>query len=337
MRNPLMTVGYAMGRFGVAPGSLLVVAAVIGAAACARPEPAWSTPSGGSVEAVEASAQTEVVAAVEVSAAGVAPTAEAAEAVEAVEASAGAGAPAVAAVQAATGTAEASGPVVAQVDASADAGWASILQTYVTSDGGFRYAALLGDVEARAQLQSYVAQVGALSLDDLTGSARLAALINAYNALTVESVLQLWPVESVLQEEGFFDGRMHVVGGVSMTLNTLENEWIRTLGEPRIHFAVNCASVSCPALAAEPWQASTLEAMLEERTRLYVQATTVVNAEARQVQVSTLFNWFAADFGGETGVREFVAARLDDAAAAQVRDGSFSLTYAEYDWALNGR
>jgi hypothetical protein len=287
MRNPLMTVGYAMARFGVAPGSLLVVAAVIGVAACARPEPAWSTPSGGSVEAVEASAQTEAE--------------------------------------------------VAQVEASADAGWASILQTYVTSDGGFRYAALLGDVEARAQLQAYVAQVGALSLDDLAGPARLAALINAYNALTVESVLQLWPVESVLQEEGFFDARMHVVGGVSMTLNTLENEWIRTLGEPRIHFAVNCASVSCPALAAEPWQASTLEAMLEERTRVYVQATTVVNAEARQVQVSTLFNWFAADFGGEAGVREFVAARLDDAAAAQVRDGSFTLTYAEYDWALNGR
>jgi len=122
-----------------------------------------------------------------------------------------------------------------------------------------------------------------------------------------------------------------------MTLNTLENEWIRTLGEPRIHFAVNCASVSCPALAAEPWQASTLEAMLEERTRAYVRATTSVNVAARQVQVSTLFNWFAADFGGEAGVREFVAARLDEAAAAQVRDGSFTLTYAEYDWAINGR
>ena len=309
MRTPLITAGCEMVCSSVVRWSVLIVVTCTGAAACVRAEPAWSTAGGGSVESVVASEPTEPAVAVEASAVGGAPV-----------------------------VAEASGSaVVVQVGALADAGWASILRDYVTSDGGFRYAALVGDVEARSQLQAYVAQVGALSLHDLTGPARLAALINAYNALTVESVLQLWPVQSVLQEDGFFDARTHVVGGVSMTLNTLENEWIRTLGEPRIHFAVNCASVGCPALATEPWQASTLEAMLEERTRVYVRASTVVNEQARQVQVSTLFNWFAADFGGEAGVREFVAARLDDAPAAQVRDGSFTLTYAEYDWALNGR
>ena len=309
MRTPLITAGCEMVWSSVARWSVLMVVTWTGAAACVRAEPAWSTAGGGSVESVVASAPTEPAVAV--------------------EASAVAGA---SAVEEASGSA-----VVVQVGALADAGWASILRDYATSDGGFRYAALLADAEARAQLQEYVAQVAALSLDELTGPARLAALINAYNALTLESVLQLWPVESVLQEEGFFDARTHVVGGVSMTLNTLENEWIRTLGEPRIHFAVNCASVGCPALAAEPWQASTLETMLEERTRAYVRATTVVNEQAQQVQVSTLFNWFAADFGGELGVRQFVAARLDDAPAAQVRDASFTLTYAEYDWALNGR
>lgn len=215
--------------------------------------------------------------------------------------------------------------------------WAQVLRGFVTDDGGVRYAALAGDEEARGRLRAYVQAVGDASGEGWSRDEALAFYLNAYNALTMNAVLERWPIESVMQVEGFFDDRKHRVAGRELTLNQLENDILRSevYAEPRIHFAVNCASASCPPLRPEPFAAQELEAQLAAATRDFVRATT--RREGRTVWLSKIFEWFAGDFERVGGVRAFVASQLAGADAEAVRDPGTRLRYDEYDWALNAR
>lgn len=215
--------------------------------------------------------------------------------------------------------------------------WAHLLARYTTDDGGFRYQALVDTPEDRALLAAEVTRIGEASLDGLSRDARLSFLINAYNALTLAAVVELWPVASVLSENGFFDRHTHRVAGQQMTLNELENDHIRPMGEPRIHFAVNCASAGCPPLARAPYEALRLESMLQSQTRAFVRGTTEVDRVSGTVRVSQIFEWFATDFDAAGGVREFISTHLDAADAAFILSESTTLSFVPYDWALNGR
>ncbi|MEZ4338705.1 MAG: DUF547 domain-containing protein [Sandaracinaceae bacterium] len=215
--------------------------------------------------------------------------------------------------------------------------WAAILREHATS-GGFRYAALRGNPAARARLRGLVDAIGDARPDGWARDARLAFDVNAYTGLVVNAVVDRGPIESVMRVEGFFDGARHRVAGAERTLNQLENDVLRRgFHEPRVHFALNCASASCPPLAGVPYTGRELEPMLDRQTRAFVRASTRVDRAAGRVTVSRLFEWYADDFGGPAGVRAFLASRLDRADAAFVRDAAHPLVFAEYDWALNGR
>lgn len=215
--------------------------------------------------------------------------------------------------------------------------YAQILTRYVTDDGGFRYAALHGNAEDRALLGAYVTAIGEADPQGWAREEQLAFYINAYNALTVNAVLELWPVTSVMQEDGFFDARTQKVAGADMTLNALENDIIRPrYEEPRIHFAVNCASAGCPWLSNEVYNAADLEAQLERQTQSYLRRTVELNRRRKRASVTKIFEWFEADFA-QTGVKEFIATRLEEDDATFLRRRDTRLRHFDYDWALNGR
>lgn len=216
-------------------------------------------------------------------------------------------------------------------------GWATILRTYTTADGGFRYAALHAHAEHRSLLDAYVHAIGTADPSRWTRDEQLAFYLDAYNALTVHAVIARWPLRSVMDVQGFFDRVEHRVAGRAMTLNHLENDVIRAgFRDPRIHFAVNCASASCPPLHREPFTIQRdLNATLDRLTRAFVRRSTRVTNDG--VRVSKLFEWFAADFEPRGGVRAFVASQLDEPMASQVRDESRPLRHASYDWATNAR
>lgn len=215
--------------------------------------------------------------------------------------------------------------------------WGTIVGTYATEDGGFRYEGLLANEAHVAALASTVTAIGEARDQGWEQAEALAFYVNAYNALTVAAVLDAWPTESVMRVEGFFDTATHQVAGESMTLNALENDVLRSdrFGEPRIHFVVNCASKSCPPLDRELYTAENLEAKLALAARSYVRATTAVTSHT--AKVSRLFEWFAEDFGGADGVRAFVADQLEGDAAEHVRSARTTIGYQDYDWALNAR
>lgn len=216
--------------------------------------------------------------------------------------------------------------------------WQHILTAYVTDDGGFRYEALMGNEADMTVLDEHLASVASADLSTMEGTSKLAFLINAYNAYTVRSVVELWPVSGVLEEDGFFDGREHVVGGTPMTLNTLENEHIRAaFGEPRIHFVVNCASTGCPWLSSTMATAENLETLLAAQTSSFVQRTTVIDREGGSIQVSQIFDWFSGDFEAGGGVRAFLVANLEGEDAAFVAEEATTIGFFDYDWTTNAR
>ena len=228
-------------------------------------------------------------------------------------------------------------PTVVAMAPELTAAWDALLEQYATADGGFRYAALRGSTEDVATLAQLVEVVAAASIDGFSTPERLAFWMNAYNILTVHSVLELWPVESVLDQAGFFDARTFTIAGETLTLNGLENDRIRTLGEPRIHFLVNCASTSCPPLALDALTPSNLDALLSSQARAYVTGTSVLDRAANTVTISQIFEWFAGDFDASGGVRAFVAAQYSGDDAAFILNPDTTIAYTPYDWSLNGR
>jgi hypothetical protein len=183
-----------------------------------------------------------------------------------------------------------------------------------------------------------VATVSEAEPDAWSREEQLAFYINAYNALTVDAVLDRWPITSVMRVRGFFDRILHMVAGREMTLNQLEGDIIRArFRDPRIHFVVNCASVSCPPLAREAYTAANLESALETQTRTFLRASTTLDRQRRRATVTKLFEWYRDDWGGVDGVRNFLAERLEEGDAAFVRDPGTRLVYADYDWDLNDR
>ncbi|MFW5920970.1 MAG: DUF547 domain-containing protein [Polyangiales bacterium] len=221
---------------------------------------------------------------------------------------------------------------------SRHAAWDAIVSSYATDDGGFRYEALRESTEDLARLDGYLERVAGADASTLERDAELAFYINAYNALTVKAVLDAWPTESVMEVDGFFKEKKHAVAGREVTLDELEHGIIREqFDEPRIHFAVNCASASCPPLADEAYTAANLERLLAAQTRAYVRESTEIDEGAGKVRVSKLFEWFEEDFADAGGVRAFVAERLPEGKAKKVRSDDLELVHREYDWALNDR
>ena len=215
--------------------------------------------------------------------------------------------------------------------------YAAILETYVTADGGFRYAALHASNENSRDLAAVCDRIANATPQTWSASAQLAFYVNAYNALVIQSVIERWPLQSVMRVPGFFDRIRHTVAGRELTLNQLENNIIRgpQFAEPRIHFIVNCASAGCPPLAGSPYAASSLEEQMETQTQSFLRRTT--RLQAGTIKVTKLFEWFLGDFGGRDGVRRFLARYLNDDLAARVRDPGTRIGTYPYDWSINSR
>lgn len=227
--------------------------------------------------------------------------------------------------------------VEAPATVDATAGWDSILRTFVTADGGFRYKALAADEAAMAKLSAFTAQVAATDASKFTREEALAFYINAYNATTIAEVLKLWPVTNVLEENGFFDKTKHTVAGESVTLNELETKRIReAFKEPRIHFLVNCASASCPVLVGEAITAANLETLLARQATEYVTRTTLFKGK-KGIEISSIFDWYKDDFGGAEGVRAFIAAHVAPEQRELVANPATKIGFFNYDWKTNAR
>ena len=212
------------------------------------------------------------------------------------------------------------------------------------------YAAL----KTESRLDRYLARLDATDPALLSTEAeQLAFWINAYNAYTLKLVADHYPVESIhdigtggriigwLIKRTPWDIRFAGVGGKEMTLNEIEHEVLRKrFREPRIHFAIVCAAISCPPLRAEAYGAERLDGQLDEQARQFLndRRSNRFDLKTARATLSPIFSWFSEDFGpNDRAVIAFVAPYLKPSYAALMAEqpAAWSIRYSDYDWALN--
>lgn len=232
--------------------------------------------------------------------------------------------------------------------------WDGLLQRHVRPirGGVATQVDYAGMARERALLKGYLDALAAVPEADFLRwpkPERLAFLINGYNAGTVELVLTAWPKLASIKDLGSlltspWKQRFMSLLGQTRSLDDIEQGLIRAKGrfdEPRIHFAVNCASIGCPALRPEAYTAARLEAQLADATRGFLADRTRNRAAAGALEVSSIFKWYGDDFVPVGGLRTFLASQgtalgLTEAQRAAVVDGSLKIVFLDYDWRLNG-
>lgn len=209
----------------------------------------------------------------------------------------------------------------------------SLLAKYVTSSG-IKYAAWKNDAADMQAIQNVVDGIASERLSGLSKKERLAFYLNAYNAWILREALARYPTKSVKDLLfTFFTGQRIKVAGEPMSFNHLERDIIRPkFNEPRIHFALNCASRSCPRLGPEAFRADKIDLQLEELSVAFVNSSRGVDysAEKQGAALSAIFNWYKDDFKSLGGPIAFINQRRDPPLPSDVK-----ITYQNYDWSLN--
>ncbi len=180
-----------------------------------------------------------------------------------------------------------------------------------------------------------IKQLENFSPDNLTTKEeKLAFYINAYNILALKTIVDNWPVKSIKDVGSLFESVWKKdagqIGGKTVTLNEVEHEILRPLGDPRIHMAIVCASVSCPDLRTEAYAANTLNEQLDDQTNRFLSNPAKgLKIDGNKVRISRIFNWFKEDFqpgGVEVFIRQYKELPSDANIKANM----------PYDWTVNG-
>ncbi len=208
-----------------------------------------------------------------------------------------------------------------------------------------RYAGFARD---RAALKAYLdalSKVPEAQFNGWSRGERMAFLINAYNAFTVEKILTRYPNLKSIRDFGTVFGnpwkdKFFTLFGRESYLDQIEHETLRKPGaynEPRVHYAVNCASIGCPMLREEAYVPEKLEAQLEEQTVRFLSDRSRNRFAAGKLEISKIFDWFKEDFGVREQYFAKYAKLLADAPEAQkqMAEGRAPLAFLDYDWSLN--
>lgn len=236
-------------------------------------------------------------------------------------------------------------------------GWDRLLQQHVRwlPDGVQSRVDYDGVAAERARLTSVLDGMSAVTsaeFEQWRRAEQMAFLINAYNAFTVDLILTAWPRINSIRELGSllrspWRRPFFTLLGARRTLDWVEHEQLRPrYGEPRIHAAVNCAAIGCPALRPEAFVAGRLDAQLDDSMRRFLADRTRNRVSGGRLEVSAIFRWYRVDFErppeGVNGVEGFLA-RYADALTdvprqrVDLQQRKLRVTYLPYDWSLNAR
>jgi hypothetical protein len=243
----------------------------------------------------------------------------------------------------------AAAPTTAQ---ASDAAFGMLLGKYVMegSDGVTRvdYQKWKSATHDVAALDSYIRQLGARMPSKMVRDDAFAFWSNLYNAITLKVVLDRYPVASIrdIKSEGLFDPKAYIgpwrtkritIESRPYSLDDVENEVLRPIfKDPRVHYAINCASYGCPNLRTKPWTAATLSADLDQAARDYINHPRGVTVlPGNRLKVSSIYKWFAADFGGTDAARIAHLRKYAGPKLAAALAPNPVIAEDAYDWSLN--
>ena len=216
--------------------------------------------------------------------------------------------------------------------------WTALLQKYVNSAGMVNYKGMKADV---VKLDEYLDILSKQKpAKNWSKNEVLAFWINAYNAFTVKLITDNYPVKSIkdlnpgvslIFVNTIWDKNFFSIAGNKMSLNDIEHRILRKMGEPRMHFTIVCASVSCPKLQNSAYEASGLDDQLNKSAKDFLSDNTKNQVNANHPKLSKIFDWFSGDFkiNGQSKIdfiNQFAPAKIDKNA---------DISYLEYNWNLN--
>jgi len=218
--------------------------------------------------------------------------------------------------------------------------WAKVLKTYNNDEGKVDYEALHAN---RGQLDKFIDRIETAAIDQLSRNGQKAFWINAYNALTLRLIIDHFPLK--------FGGIRTInwgqpwnvklkAAGRELTLGEIEHEVLRKWepADPRIHFAINCASIGCPRLPDKPFTPDHLDQQLHAETIRFINDTEKVriDREEKVLYLSAIFKWFREDFlAVKDSLTEYVKNYLGEEDKAYLENNDVSVRFLSYDWGLN--
>ncbi|GEA60421.1 DUF547 domain-containing protein [Vibrio comitans] len=214
--------------------------------------------------------------------------------------------------------------------------WQTLLDTYLVERGEntlFRYASVTST--DKQTLKTYISSLAKIDPRQYSQAEQYAYWVNLYNALTVDLILDNYPVKSITKLGGLFSfgpwgNEIIEVAGKPLSLNDIEHRILRPIWQdPRTHYAVNCASLGCPNLQAQAFTAENTEQLLEQSAQAFVNSDKGAKLSNSKLQLSSIYDWFAVDFDGEQGVIKHLAKYRSDLTGFK---GKVSF---DYDWKLN--
>ncbi len=222
--------------------------------------------------------------------------------------------------------------------------WHQLLGEYVTPKGQVDYQRWKGDVDAIAQLQDWLVSLQTTELSALPQNTQLALLINLYNALTINQVLGKYPIDSVRPSimgmpnlasfKLFFSKPVYQLGVQKLSLDGIEHDLLRRqFSEPRIHFALVCASISCPQLRNEAYRPETISHQLDDAAQQFINDPEKNRYDGADniLYCSKIFQWYEKDFLSE---RRSIVEYFQKYSQQQI-SADAAIEYLPYDWRLN--
>ncbi len=218
-----------------------------------------------------------------------------------------------------------------------------LLRKYVDVNGRVNYRAWHQSQSDRGQLTSYLEMLSCGNPEiPASRPAKLAYWINAYNAVTIEGILRVYPTTSIrnhtakLVGYNIWKNLIFTAGNQRVSLEDIEHKILRKMGEPRIHFAIVCASIGCPRLLNEAYVPNRLEQQLVTNTQDFFNRQQNLQIVNNGLNLSQIISWFGSDFGSTQQQQIQVLSRyFPPQAQAVVGRGNYSINFLDYDWDLN--
>ncbi|ELS00526.1 Protein of unknown function, DUF547 [Xenococcus sp. PCC 7305] len=227
-----------------------------------------------------------------------------------------------------------------------------ILKTYVSDRGLVDYQKLQASPQDLEQFNQALAGVSSATYNSWSQPERLAFLLNAYNSLTLQSIIGQNPLKKSIRDiPGVWNRRKFAIAGQEKTLDNIEHDIIRKdFNEPRIHMALVCAAMSCPILRNAAYTAANLDSQLDEQTRKFLTSPQGFKIDRNQniVYLSSIFKWYGQDWIASYGINDkftgnrkekavlnFISQYLDSQDSQYLEQGKYKISYLKYDWSLN--
>ncbi|WP_417556758.1 DUF547 domain-containing protein [Mesoflavibacter zeaxanthinifaciens] len=206
--------------------------------------------------------------------------------------------------------------------------WSELLTKHVSESGEVNYKSFKKD---SVKLRDYISYLSKnIPSDSATKNEKLAYWINLYNALTVDLIVRHYPINSIKDIKNPWKQRLWKTANLSYNLDEIEHDILRKMNEPRIHFAIVCASISCPKLQNKAFKTNTLDAQLTKATKAFLADNTKNGITKNQLKLSKIFKWFSKDFETNGTVIDFI-----NKYTSTIISEDAKINYKEYNWNLN--